>query len=58
MRSGVHEDAEQCAQALSKLKRRCSAEMEDPGLSNPGLGQKACRASIDPRQDDPWQVPL
>ena len=49
----MHEDAEQRAQALSKLKRGRSAEMEDAGLSNPDLGQKECRASFGPRQETP-----
>ena len=35
-----------------------SAGVEDAGFSNPGLGQMTCRASLDPRQADPCQVPL
>jgi len=43
---------------VEDAERRSSAEIEDAGLSNPDLGQKACRASFDLRQDDPCQVPL
>ena len=43
---------------VEDAERWGSAEIEDAGLSNPDLGQKACRASFDPKQDDPCQVPL
>ena len=42
----------------SYAERRSSADVEDAGLSNPGLGRKACRARHDPVQINPCQVPL